>query len=169
MQEQRKPSLCGSFFLLFIDKCIDLLPITFNAGTAPAYSAEIFRPVNQGRTTRRSKFKLEFPFRKSNTGQKCLSYLGPKIWNSLPSELKSSNNINTFKHKIKKKFSKIYRKGKMTYMSSIKTLHYRSRSCLVLYTTSCIENTYKSVFPFNLRFFRYTDTSKGTIMEIRSA
>ena len=75
-----------------------------NEGIAPAYSGEIFHPVNQGRATRRSKFKLEFPFRKSNAGQKSLSYLGPKIWNSLPSELKSSNNINTFKHKIKENF-----------------------------------------------------------------
>ena len=36
--------------------------------------------------------------------KKCLCYLGPKIWNSLPSELKSSNNIDTFKYKIKEKF-----------------------------------------------------------------
>ena len=72
--------------------------------TAPAYSGEIFHPVNQRRPTRKSKFKLEFPFRKSSAGQKCLSYLGPKIWNSPPSELKSSNNINTFKHTIKENF-----------------------------------------------------------------
>ena len=44
------------------------------------------------------------PLRKSNAGQKSLSYLGPKIWNSLPSELKSSNNIDTFNHKIKENF-----------------------------------------------------------------
>ena len=39
-----------------------------------------------------------------NAGQKYLSYLGPKLWNSLPSELKPTNNINTFKHKIKENF-----------------------------------------------------------------
>ena len=35
-------------------------------------------------------------------------------------ELKSSNNINTFKHKIKENFSEIYKKRKMTYMSFTK-------------------------------------------------
>ena len=73
-------------------------------GTAPAYSAEIFHPANLGRITRRSKFKLEFPFRKSTSGQKCLSYLGPKIWNNFPSDLKSGKNPNTLKHKIKENF-----------------------------------------------------------------
>ena len=70
-------------------------------GTAPAYSAKIFHPANLGRIMRRSKFKLEFPFRKSTSGQKCLSYLGPKIWNSLPSDLKSANHPDTFKDQRK--------------------------------------------------------------------
>ena len=35
----------------------------------------------------------------------CFSYIGPKVWNSLQSGLKSSNNVNSFKHKIKDKFS----------------------------------------------------------------
>ena len=30
--------------------------------------------------------------------------LGPKIWNSLSSDLKSTISINTFKHKIKDNF-----------------------------------------------------------------
>ena len=85
-----------------INVCVNIMK--FFKGIAPAYSGAIFHPVSQGRATRRSKFKLELPFRKSNAGQKCLSYLGPKIWNSLPSELKSSNNINTFKHKIKENY-----------------------------------------------------------------
>ena len=36
--------------------------------------------------------------------QKCLSYLGPFIWNGLPDDVKMSNNVNTFKHKVKKSF-----------------------------------------------------------------
>ena len=87
-----------------IDQCVCVNIMKFFKETAPAYSGEIFHPVNQCRAMRRSKFKLEFPFRKSSAGQKCLSCLGPKIWNSLPSELKLSNNINTFKHKIKENF-----------------------------------------------------------------
>ena len=43
---------------------------------APACSAEIFHSAYQGGITRRSEFRLEFPFRKSTSGQKCLSDLG---------------------------------------------------------------------------------------------
>ena len=85
--------------------CVNIMKF-FNR-TVPAYADEIFHPADQSRITRRSKFRLNVPFRKSNTGQKCLSYQGPKLWNSLKSDLKSTNNINTFKHKIKKIFSKI--------------------------------------------------------------
>ena len=93
--------------------CINVMKF-FNGTTAPAYSAEIFHPAYLGLITQRSKFKLEIPFRKSTSGQKCLSYLGPKIWNSLPSDLKSANNPNTFNIRSKEIFSKKYRKRKMT-------------------------------------------------------
>ena len=43
---------------------------------------------------------------KSNKGQNGLSYLGPKIWNNLHSDLKSAESVNSFKHKIKNKFFK---------------------------------------------------------------
>ena len=52
-----------------IDQCVCVNIMKLFKGIAPAYSGEIFYPVNQGRATRRSKFKLEFPFRKSNAGQ----------------------------------------------------------------------------------------------------
>ena len=60
----------------------------FFKGTAPANADEIFQPIDQNRVTRRSKFKFNLPFRKSSTGQKCLSYFRPKIWSSLPSDFK---------------------------------------------------------------------------------
>ena len=81
-----------------MDQCVCVNVMKFFNGTAPAYGTEIFHPANLGRITRRSKFKLEFPLRKSTAGQKCSSNLGPKIWNSLPSDLKSAENPNTFKH-----------------------------------------------------------------------
>ena len=67
----------------------------------PSVNAEIFNPANKDRNTRRLKFSLNRPFRKSNTGQTSLSYLGPKILINLLSALKSTSNIHTFKHKIK--------------------------------------------------------------------
>ena len=61
--------------------------------------------------------KLNLPFRKSSAVQKCLSYIGPKIWNSLSSCLKSTNNINSFKYKIKDKFfQNIQREEKEIYV-----------------------------------------------------
>ena len=60
----------------------------FFNGTAPAYADEIFHPAEQSQITRRSKFRLNVPFRRSSTGQKCLSYQGPQISNSLASDLK---------------------------------------------------------------------------------
>ena len=95
--------------------CVNILK--FFKGTAPTYADEIFHPVDQSRVTRRSKLKLNLPFRKSNTGQKCLSYLGPKIWNNLSSDLKSTNNVNSFKHKIKDDiFQNIQREENDVYM-----------------------------------------------------
>ena len=61
--------------------------------------------------SQKSTFRSPSPFLKSISGQKCLSYLGPKLWNSIPSDLKLANNPDTFKHKIKETFSKMYKKG----------------------------------------------------------
>ena len=72
---------------------------------------------------------------------------------SLPSKLKSSNNINTFKHKIKEIFSEEYKKRKMTYMSFTKDR-------FLEFLLFCRQK------PFvRSHFFSYT--SGGTIMETR--
>ena len=86
--------------------CVNIMK--FFKGMAPAYADEIFQPVEKCRVTRTSKFKLNLPFRKSSAGPKCLSYEGPKILNSLSSDLLSTNNINLFKHKIKDHFFQKY-------------------------------------------------------------
>ena len=137
-----------------IDQCVCVNIMKFFKGIAPAYSGEIFHPVNQGRATRRSKFKLEFPFRKSNAGQKSLSYLGPKIWNSLPSKLKSSNNINTFKHRIKENF-----------FLSLQKEEDDIAICLLLRTVFEFLIFCRRKPFFRSHFFGYT--SGGTIMETR--
>ena len=88
------------------EQCTATKVFKFFDNSAPSYMSEIFSPAGQIRVTRRSKNKLDKPFRKSNKGQNGLSYLGPKIWNSLNSDLKSAKNVNSFKHKIKDKFFK---------------------------------------------------------------
>ena len=60
---------------------------------------DVFKLAGQNTTaTRTSLFKLSQPLRKTNHGQKCLSYVAPSIWNKLPDFLKttdSSTRTNT--------------------------------------------------------------------------
>ena len=79
----------------------------FFAQTCPHYFDELFFPgENSGISTRYSYQKLKIPRRKTNIGQKALSYVGPSIWNSLNNSLKSASSLNTFKHNIKEHFLK---------------------------------------------------------------
>ena len=76
----------------------------------PQYMNEIYQTTNQNNTvTRNSSLKLFQPLRTKALSQKCLSYLGPFIWNGLPDDVKLSNNVNTFKHKVKKTFLTLLR------------------------------------------------------------
>ena len=71
---------------------------------APAYVAEMYCLVEQHQSTRSSFQKLFLPFRTTNRGLRTLSYLGPRLWNALPSGVKSTGSVNTFKHKLKELF-----------------------------------------------------------------
>ena len=51
-----------------------------------------------------------------NLSQKCLLYLGPFIWNGLPDDVKLLNNVNTFKHKVKKTLTLIREKDQYIYV-----------------------------------------------------
>ena len=71
----------------------------------PLYMNDVFKPAGQNTTaTRTYFFKLSQPLRKTNHGQKSLSYVAPCIWNKLPDFLKTTENVNTFKHRVKKHF-----------------------------------------------------------------
>ena len=73
--------------------------------TCPNFMTEIFDPVeNQNMITRTSILRLHQPKRKTKSGMNSLSYVGPSYWNKLPSNLKISENFNSFKHSLKKYF-----------------------------------------------------------------
>ena len=74
--------------------------------TTPNYVSELYHPSNQSHDTRRSKNKLHIPLRSKNLGQKGLSFMGPKLWNNLTSNVKSVSNVNVnkFKHNLKEIF-----------------------------------------------------------------
>ena len=55
---------------------------------------------------RNSYHKLQQPFRKTNTGQNTLSFIGPALWNKVPEENKRTTNLNVFKHNLKNHYLK---------------------------------------------------------------
>ena len=57
---------------------------TFFAKNCPNYFDEMYVPLEaNGVHTRSSYQKLNVPHRKTNVGQKALSYVGPSLWNNL--------------------------------------------------------------------------------------
>ena len=84
--------------------CLYGLSFNFFAGTAPTYIPEMYFPLEQSRCTRRSLNKLWIPNQRTNRGLKILSYVGPRLWNSLPNLVKCAKNVNNFKHKLKELF-----------------------------------------------------------------
>ena len=63
---------------------------------------EIFEFAPHGIIDTRSKFaKLKISSRKTNTGQKAISFVGPSLWKSLPDLIETTDNSNTFKHNAK--------------------------------------------------------------------
>ena len=89
---------------ILVEQCICANVFKFFNQMSPQYTAEVFHPSSSVHNTRRATQKLDLPFRKSCIGQKTLSYIGPKIWNNLPAQIKLSKSVNTFKHDIKKSF-----------------------------------------------------------------
>ena len=75
--------------------------------SAPIYLQNMLAQVNSNRlrTGLRSKSefkKLVVPFCKKKTfANRSFSVSGPTVWNSLPSDIRSSENIQTFKRKLK--------------------------------------------------------------------
>ena len=86
------------------EQCVLVNIFKFFSKSAPQYFSEMYHPAVQSYSTRSSYQKLRLPFRKTNRGQHALSYLGPKLWNGLPEEVKMSTSVNNFKHKLKANF-----------------------------------------------------------------
>ena len=70
---------------------------------APIYLAEQLTRVSDitSSTLRSSNLSLRPPRLRSRNGQNCFAYRGSSIWNSLPSEMKSSRTFGSFQKKLK--------------------------------------------------------------------
>ena len=77
------------------ERCTAANVFKFFDNAAPSYMSETLLSAGKIRVTRRSKDKLDKPFRKSNTGQKGLSHLEPKIWNTLNSDFRDFKDLSS--------------------------------------------------------------------------
>ena len=82
--------------------CIEIYKILKELN--PSIRKEIFKKRDENRVTRAIyKLDLNIPRRNQVTfGTKSLKFYGPKIWNALPVNIKTVENLNAFKDFIKK-------------------------------------------------------------------
>ena len=66
------------------------------------YCQDLFKRSLNLHNTRNNVNSLYIPFYRTVRSQKSVFYCAPKIWNSLPNELKIINNIITFKSKLRR-------------------------------------------------------------------
>ena len=87
-----------------INQCILSTTFKFVNDMGTNYLNEVFQwaAAESNRTLRNDYLKLKHPFRKTTAGQNSFSFLGPSIWSKLSESTKKCNNINTFKHNLKK-------------------------------------------------------------------
>ena len=77
----------------------------FCNNASPPYMNDVFKPVGQpNNIARASVLKLNQPLRNTNYGQNNISYIASIICNNLPNSLKTTDNLNTYKHRVKKHF-----------------------------------------------------------------
>ena len=87
------------------EQCICSMTFKYFNNLSPLYINDIFKLAGQNTTaTRTYLFKLSQTLWKTYHKQKSLSCVAPCIWNKLPDFLKTTKNVNTFKHRVKKHF-----------------------------------------------------------------
>ena len=87
--------------------CINSIAFKYFDNQCPYYLNEVFMKAPETSSSLRNSYhKLQQPFRKTNTGQNALSFIGPALWNKVPDEIKRTTNLNAFKHNLKKHYLK---------------------------------------------------------------
>ena len=76
-----------------------------HVGRSPRYIIDAHSPIadmpNRGRLRSSASIKYELPALRLKRGERAFSYSGPAYWNSLPSELTSIRDTQTFKSRLK--------------------------------------------------------------------
>ena len=84
-----------------VEYCIANTVFKYWNGIVPRYVPVMFKP-SLCRYRTRSQMTLGITLRKTNTGQKNLSFLGPKIWSKIGPSMKNVRTSSSFMHAIKK-------------------------------------------------------------------
>ena len=84
-----------------VEHCIVNTVCNYWNGIVPGYIHEIVK-LSLCRYITRSQMALDIPLQKINTGQKSLSFLGPKIWSKIGPSIKNVRTSSSFMHAIKK-------------------------------------------------------------------
>ena len=88
-----------------VQQSLNVTVFKYVNNTCPYHMKEVFEYASQGRISSRNNYaRLKVPFRKTTMGQKSLSYIGPSVWNKLPSSMKRNISLNKFKHDVKKHY-----------------------------------------------------------------
>ena len=72
-----------------VEYCITNTVFKYSNGIVPGYIHEMFKP-SLCRYNTGSQMALDIPMRKTNTEQKSLSFLGPKIWSKIDPSIKNA-------------------------------------------------------------------------------
>ena len=86
-------------------QCVNAIVFKYFNEQCPNYLNELFTVAIENNFELIGNFqKLKCPFRKRNTDQLTLPYVGSPFWNKTPYTFKRTKNLNTIKHHMKKYF-----------------------------------------------------------------
>ena len=95
VSEMFNQCICSNAFKFFNENC-------------PLYLYDLYKTSGQDQiNTRSSVLKLKDPSRSTWSGRNTLFCLTPNVWSNLPTCMKLSNILNSFKHGVKEHFFKI--------------------------------------------------------------
>ena len=84
------------------EQCISPMKFKYFSNLSPSNMNDAFKPAGQHTTnTSTSLLKLSQPLQKTSHGQKKHSYVARSIWNKSPDSLKTTETVNTYKHRVK--------------------------------------------------------------------
>ena len=87
------------------NQCVNLIVFKYFDNQCPHYLNEVFMKAPESSSSLRNSYQnLQQLFRKANTGQNALSFIGQALWNKVPEEIKIITNLNAFKHNLKKQY-----------------------------------------------------------------